>query len=77
MRKIFLRDLFERITILYRARFKETGVKFESDIIPPDLYIDADLELIEQVIINLIQNALGGNAGYPRILKLSIIAREK
>jgi signal transduction histidine kinase len=58
LRKIFLRDLFERITILYKAKFRETSVKFEKEIIPPDLFIEADLELIEQVIINLFQNAL-------------------
>ncbi|MCJ7446958.1 MAG: HAMP domain-containing histidine kinase [Bacteroidales bacterium] len=58
IRKVNLHELLERITILYHARFKETGVKFEKQIIPPDLYIEADLELIEQVIINLIQNAL-------------------
>jgi signal transduction histidine kinase len=58
IRKVSLHELLERITILYQARFKEAGVKFEKQIIPPDLYIEADLELIEQVIINLIQNAL-------------------
>ena len=58
LRKIFLRDLINRITMLYHVRFTETGVSFESNINPPDLYIEADLELIEQVIINLIQNAL-------------------
>jgi signal transduction histidine kinase len=58
LRKIFLRDLFERVFILYKAKFKETGVKFEMEIIPPALFIEADLELIEQVIINLFQNAL-------------------
>jgi Signal transduction histidine kinase regulating C4-dicarboxylate transport system len=58
LRKIFLLDLFERITILYKAKFKETSVKFEKEIIPPDLFIEGDLELIEQVIINLFQNAL-------------------
>jgi signal transduction histidine kinase len=58
IRKIVLKELFERITILYQARFKELGVHFENQIIPTDLFIEADLELIEQVIINLIQNAL-------------------
>jgi len=58
IRKINLRDLFERITILYQAKFKETGIQFDKQITPADLCIDADLELIEQVIINLIQNAL-------------------
>jgi signal transduction histidine kinase len=58
MSEILLSDLFERISTLYRAKFRETGVKFEKEIIPSDLIIEADLELIEQVIINLIQNAL-------------------
>jgi signal transduction histidine kinase len=58
LRKIFLSDLFERVFILYKAKFNETGVKFEKEVIPPDLAIEADLELIEQVIINLFQNAL-------------------
>ncbi|MFZ2286796.1 MAG: hypothetical protein WAV93_07415 [Bacteroidales bacterium] len=38
-------------------KFKEAGVYFEKEIIPPDLSVDVDLELVEQVIINLIQNA--------------------
>jgi signal transduction histidine kinase len=58
MRRILLKELFERITMLYQAKFNETGVQFEKQVIPPDLYIEADLELIEQVIINLIQNSL-------------------
>jgi signal transduction histidine kinase len=58
IRRTGARELIERITLLYQAKFKASGVKFETQIIPPDLSIDADLELIEQVIINLIQNAL-------------------
>lgn len=58
LRRILLCDLVERINLLYKTKFKETGVKFEYKIIPPDIFIEADLELIEQVIINLIQNSL-------------------
>ena len=58
LRQILLFDLFERIIILYKAKFKETGVKFETVIVPPGLSIEIDFELIEQVIINLIQNSL-------------------
>jgi signal transduction histidine kinase len=58
LRKIILHDLFERISILYSAKFKETNIKFEKTILSRDLCVNADLELIEQVIINLIQNAL-------------------
>lgn len=75
IRRILLQELFERITLLYRAKFKETGVQFEKQIIPPDLFIEADLELIEQVIINLIQNALEAMEETPNP-RLSIIAKK-
>ena len=58
IRKIVILELFERIAILYQVKFKEMDVHFEKQIIPPDLFVEADLELIEQVLINLIQNAL-------------------
>jgi signal transduction histidine kinase len=58
IRKIQLQELFSRIEILYQAKFKQGKIKFEKHIVPPDLCVEADLELIEQVIINLIQNAL-------------------
>ncbi len=58
LRKILIFDLFDRIITLFKAKFKETGIKFETEIVPPGLFIEADMELIEQVIINLIQNAM-------------------
>jgi len=58
IRIIIIRDLFDRIATLYMAKFREKGVIFETEIVPSDLFVEADLELIEQVIINLIQNAL-------------------
>lgn len=58
IRKIMVQELFDRITVLYQGKFKEKGINFEKKIIPDDLFIHADLELIEQVIINLFQNAL-------------------
>src|SRR5665647_1730467 len=58
IRRISVRELFDRITVLYQAKFKEEGVHCEKEITPADLSVDADLELVEQVIINLIQNAL-------------------
>jgi signal transduction histidine kinase len=58
IRKFNLKELFDRITILYKMKFKESGIRLEKYIIPEDLSIEADLELIEQVLINLIQNAM-------------------
>jgi signal transduction histidine kinase len=58
IRRISVRELFDRVTGLYQAKFKEAGVHFEKEITPAGLSVDADLELVEQVLINLIQNAL-------------------
>jgi signal transduction histidine kinase len=57
-REFAVKELLHRITMLYQEKFKEAGVIFEKQIVPDDLNMEADLELIEQVIINLIQNAL-------------------
>jgi signal transduction histidine kinase len=73
IRKISVHELFKRITILYNGKFKDAGIKFESQIVPPDLIIEADLELIEQVFINLIKNALEAMQETPQP-RLSIIA---
>lgn len=58
IRQISVKELSDRITILFQPRFKEKGIHYERHIIPPDLIVEADLELIEAVIINLIQNAM-------------------
>ncbi len=58
IRHISINELFDRITTLFQPRFKEKGIHFEKQIIPLDLTIDVDLELIETVIINLVQNAM-------------------
>jgi len=57
-RRFSVAELFDRISILYQAKLKEAGISFEKQVTPPDLVIEADLELIEQVIINLIRNAV-------------------
>ena len=73
LRKIFIHDLFERITILYKAKFKEKDVEFKCKIDPSGLSIEGDLELIEQVMINLIQNAIEAMQD-TKDPKLSIVA---
>jgi signal transduction histidine kinase len=58
LRKISVEDLLDRISSLYKAKFREKGLAFEKVIEPPDLSLEGDLELLEQVLINLIQNAV-------------------
>lgn len=57
-RRVLIADLFDRISILYQVKLKEAGISFEKQVTPPDLVIEADLELVEQVIINLIRNGV-------------------
>ncbi len=63
IRPISVRELFERITFLFQSKFLGNGIHYEKRIIPDDLMVDADLELIEIVMINLIQNAMEAMEG--------------
>ena len=63
IRTIRLDELFNRIKILFQPKFNEQNVSLTIQLQPADLSVDIDLELIEQVIINLIQNALEAMKG--------------
>ena len=76
LRKILVGDLFERVNILYKSRLLESGITLESEVMPPDLSINADLELIEQVVINLVQNAIEAMNETPDP-RLSLVAHRK
>ena len=58
VRQISIGELFERVTFLFQGRLKEKGIQYEKHVVPENLTVEADLELIEVVIINLIQNAM-------------------
>jgi len=75
IRQISISELFDRIITLFQPRFKEKGIHFEKHINPPDLTVEADLELIETVIINLIQNAMEAMEEIPDP-KLSFLAEK-
>jgi nitrogen fixation/metabolism regulation signal transduction histidine kinase len=58
IRPVPLEDLFARAGRLMTAHIAERAVAFSSSIDPPSLVLQADPELIEQVLINLLLNAL-------------------
>ncbi len=57
--KIFsIMQLFEDIRLLLKQKFSDAGVELEIAVMPHTLDLTADPELIEQVLINLLVNAL-------------------
>ncbi len=59
-------EVFDRLHQLMAPDFEKNGVTFTADVTPPGLTLDADCELLEQALINLLRNAvdaLGGQAG--------------
>jgi len=53
-----IENLFQNIKTLLQSELKENEIELILDINPKDLRIDLDSKLIEQVIINLIKNAI-------------------
>jgi len=55
-RKVRLTDIFDRIRVLYSQDLDLKGIKF-SITCPEDLSVTVDMEMVEQVLINLVNNA--------------------
>src|SRR6185437_7788567 len=56
--KILLRNLFETLNSLMKPTFEKKNIELEIILRDPALAIEADLHLIEQVMINLMVNAV-------------------
>jgi signal transduction histidine kinase len=50
--------LFEEVTVLHRKELNEHQIELTTQIYPHDLTITADKNMIEQVVINLVKNAM-------------------
>jgi len=53
-----VKEIFERAEILMNPKFEQLGIRFTTKILPSDLMITADPDLIDQVTINLLLNAI-------------------
>jgi signal transduction histidine kinase len=56
--EVAISDLFEHIELLMKHELDQNQIDYKRSIIPPELKIKIDQELIEQVLINLIKNAI-------------------
>ena len=57
-REIKVSDLFIRIKDLFKKELESSGIELKIILLTPEMDLKADLELIEQVLINLIRNAI-------------------
>lgn len=55
---IKVKPLIEEMTMLHKMEAEQAGVTLRLDVDPENMTINADKELIEQVLINLIKNAI-------------------
>jgi len=58
LNKILVRNLFETLNSLMRPSFEKKHIELEIILRDPTLVVEADLNLIEQVMINLLVNAI-------------------
>lgn len=58
-------DLFERVERLLQSQVSEHGITMRVNVEPKSLEVTADPELIEQVLINLMANAIQALEGQP------------
>jgi len=55
---IAIEELFNRISQLLKPQFEKTGITCNASVEPNDIEITVDTGLIEQVIINIVKNAI-------------------
>lgn len=57
-RHFYIRDMFDRAFELLSPKFNEKNIQFVVKVFPKDLKVLADPDLIDQVLINLLLNAI-------------------
>lgn len=57
-KRVFVRDVFESLHQLMEPTLEQKNIEMEVILKDPDLMIEADINLLEQVLINLVVNAI-------------------
>lgn len=65
LRIFSIRDLFESVEMLFRTELLNKNIDLQMRIDPEELDLTADQELIEQILINLVRNAMQAVDGWP------------
>jgi two-component system, NtrC family, nitrogen regulation sensor histidine kinase NtrY len=60
LKKVFISELFANLHQLMQPTFEQKGIELEIILKDPGLSLQADINLLEQVLINLVVNAIEG-----------------
>ena len=76
VKKMYVRDLFENLNQLMALTLEQKNIELEIILKDPDLMLEADTSLIEQVLINLVVNAIEAikDKKSPRIILSAYLA---
>ena len=76
LKKVYVRDLFENLNNLMQPTLEQKNIELEIILKDPDLQLEADTNLVEQVLINLVVNAIEAvkEKAEPRIVLSAFLA---
>ena len=79
LKKIYVRDLFENLLQLMQPTLEQKHIELETILKDTDLALDADINLVEQVLINLVVNAIEAvkEKPNPRIVLSAYLANNR
>ena len=58
LKRVLAREMIDQIVVLHKKEIDDHNVEIAVEVDPEDMTINADKELIEQVLINLLKNAI-------------------
>ncbi|MBL7742354.1 MAG: GHKL domain-containing protein [Chitinophagaceae bacterium] len=79
LKKVYVRDIFENLLRLMQPTLEQKNIELETILKDTDLTVEADINLLEQVMINLTVNAIEAvkDKSQPRIVMTGYVANNR
>ncbi len=79
LKKVYVRDVFENLLQLMQPTLEQKNIEVETILKDTDLVLEADTDLLEQVLINLVVNAIEAikDKAEPRIMLTAYISNNR
>ncbi len=79
LKKVYVRDIFENLLQLMQPTLEQKNIEVETILKETDIVLEADTDLLEQVLINLVVNAIEAvkDNPEPRIILTAYIANNR